>query len=86
MYNVPTYTKFGLHRVPRTDHRRKSRTPCSGISEKCILRKYHFEKYLDTEVSLLDNQDCCSNIPALELLRLIVLRHRLATKEQRIQL
>ena len=28
MYNVPTYTKFGLHRVPRTDHRRKSRTPC----------------------------------------------------------
>ena len=29
MYNVPTYTKFGLHRVPRTDHRRKSRTPCS---------------------------------------------------------
>ena len=33
MYNVPTYTKFGLHRVPRTDHRRKSRTPCTV---KCI--------------------------------------------------
>ena len=28
MYNVPTYAKFRLHRVPRTDHRRKSRTPC----------------------------------------------------------
>ena len=28
MYNVPTYTKFGLHCIPRTDHRRKSRTPC----------------------------------------------------------
>ena len=28
MYNVLTYTKFGLDRVPRTDHRRKSRTPC----------------------------------------------------------
>ena len=30
MYNVPTYTKFRLHRVPRTDHRRKSRTPCTS--------------------------------------------------------
>ena len=29
LYNVPTYTKFGLHRVPRTDHRRNSRTPCN---------------------------------------------------------
>ena len=47
MYNVPTYTKFGLHRVPRTDHRRKSRTPCISINnlkhiKHSVKMLYHY--------------------------------------------
>ena len=33
MYNVPTYTEIRLHRVSRTDQRRKPRTPCSLVCQ-----------------------------------------------------
>ena len=44
--------KFGLHRVSRTDQRRKSRTPCIRIMKiLCLCQKVHFAKFFP-EVNL----------------------------------
>ena len=51
MYNVPTYTKFGLHRIPRTDHHRKSRTPGITIDNKLSFKQH---------INLLENRVACS--------------------------
>ena len=57
MYNVPTYTKFGLHRVPRMDHRRKSRTPCIVISFGTFLHQqdYKFGAYIFTALIICNH-------------------------------
>ena len=51
MHNVPTYTEFGLHRVPRTDHCRKWRTPCM---EEKTTDTTHFSNPVSTVSAVVD--------------------------------